>query len=89
MAIKARFYVAEFNKRVSGVNVDGTPKSIAQVIMQAVNRKTDDNINWSEYSPSGKFEILLTQKEGGAFETFESLLGKDVSITIEEAVDQH
>jgi hypothetical protein len=79
MSIEARFYVAEFNERAIGPD-----KTMANVVMNAVTRKMgEDNVQWSEYSPSGTFTIAVTQKEGGAYEAFRSLLGKDVRILID------
>lgn len=85
MSIEARFYVAEFNERAIGTDAaTGEPKTMANVVLNAVTRKMgEDNVQWSEYSPSGKFEVAVTQKEGGAYEAFRSLLGKDVRILID------
>jgi hypothetical protein len=78
MAIRARFYVAEFNEQVIG----GDQRQ-AKVVMRAVTRKTDDdNIDWARYSPSGEFWVMVSNQAGGAFESFHDLLGKDVSILI-------
>lgn len=87
MAIQARFYVAEFNERAVSTSSDGSVKTVADVTLNAVTRKMgEDNVQWSEYSPSGTFKICVTQKEGGAFQQFHDLLGKDVSILISEIV---
>jgi hypothetical protein len=86
MSIEARFYVAEFNERAIGaVNPEtGEVKTMANVVLNAVTRKMgEDNVQWSEYSPSGTFQIAVTQKEGGAYEAFRDLLGKDVRILID------
>ena len=86
MSIEARFYVAEFNERAIGaVNPEtGDVKTMATVTMNAVTRKMgEDNVQWSEYSPSGTFTIAVTQKEGGAYEAFRNLLGQDVRILID------
>lgn len=85
MAIRARFYVAEFNERVVSTNPDtGVVNTVADVTLNAVTRKNErDNVDWSAYSPSGKMTVCVTQKEGGAFDAFRELLGKDVSILIE------
>lgn len=77
MAIRARFYVAEFNEQATG----GDQRQ-AKVVMRAVTRKTDDNIDWAKYSPSGEFWVMVSNQAGGAFESFRDLLGKDVSILI-------
>jgi hypothetical protein len=85
MSIEARFYVAEFNERVVG-GVDpatGVAKTMANVVLNAVTRKMgEDNVQWSEYSPSGQLTIAVTQKEGGAYEAFRELLGHDVRLLI-------
>ncbi|MCC6855868.1 MAG: hypothetical protein IT189_07385 [Microbacteriaceae bacterium] len=71
--IRARFYVAEVKKTAafSGVNV----------VLLPVVRPTDDNIDWSKFTPSGKFEMNVTNE--GAAATLEAALRKDVLITIE------
>lgn len=79
MSIKARFFVAEFNEVVVG----GGGRQ-ATAVMRAVRRETDDNIQWSKYTPAGEIKMTVTQEEGGAFEAFRALMGKDVSITIDE-----
>ena len=85
MSIEARFYVAEFNERAMGTDATtGEARTMASVVMNAVTRKMgEDNVQWSEYSPSGTFTIAVTQKEGGAYEAFRNLLGKDVRILID------
>lgn len=47
-------------------------------------KDTEDNVDWAKYSPAGTITLSVSQAAGGAFETFEELLGKDVSITFEE-----
>lgn len=86
MSIKARFYVAKFDKQVIGRTSadDPTPILQALVTMNAVTRKdTEDNIDWAKYSPSGTITLTVSQAVGGAYEAFEALLGRDVAITIE------
>lgn len=88
--IKARFYVARFEKTVIGRKSDDDPTPIFQalVTLNAVTRKdTRDNIDWAKYSPAGTMTLTVSQMAGGAFEAFENLLGKDVSILIDEIVD--
>lgn len=85
--IKARFYVSKFDKQVVGT-VDGKPRLQGAVTLNAVTRKdTEDNVDWAKYSPSGQITMSVSQEAGGAFETFEALLGKDVSITFDEIQD--
>lgn len=85
MAVKARFYVSKFDKQVVGKKDDGSPLLQALVTLNAVTRKdTEDNIDWAKFSPSGTITMMVSQAAGGAFETFESLLGSDVSLTFEK-----
>lgn len=71
--IKARFYVAEVAKQAGGAH--------GRVVLNAVTRKTDDNIDWSVYTPSGSMTMTVNP---AALAAFDALLGKDVSISIEE-----
>lgn len=73
MSVTARFYVSEIRK---------TAADACGVTLLPVIRPTDDNIQWSKYTPSGKFEMNVTAD--GAREWFESRLGKDVAITFDE-----
>ena len=85
--IKARFYVAKFEKIAAG-NVEGKPRFQGFVTLNAVTRKaTEDNIDWAKYSPAGQITMSVSDEAGGAFETFEALLGKDVSLTFEAIPD--
>lgn len=85
--IKARFYVSKFEKQVIGTQ-DGEPRFNGLVTLNAVTRKdTEDNVDWAKYSPSGQITMSVSQEAGGAFETFERLLGRDVSLTFEEITD--
>lgn len=84
MAIRARFYVAKFDKQVCGRKDDGSPLLQAFVTLNAVTRKdTEDNVDWAKFSPAGQMTLMVSQVAGGAFEAFEGLLGHDVSILID------
>lgn len=71
--ITARFYVAEL-KETAGFQGVG-------VVLLPVVRPTDDNIQWSKFTPSGRFEMNVTDE--GAADLFRKALRKDVSITID------
>lgn len=71
--IKARFYVAEVAKQAGGAH--------GRVSLNAVTRKTDDNVDWAVYTPSG---TLVMTVNSTALAAFDALLDKDVSLTIEE-----
>lgn len=79
MAVKARFYVAEVSKKAYGAG-----PGYGSVTMQAVTRKTGDNVDWAQATPSGTFTMNIN---AAALAFFDGLLGKDVAITIEEAID--
>lgn len=81
MAVKARFYVAEVNRKAYGAS----SQPYGEVVMQAVTRKTGDNVDWAQATPSGRFSMNVN---GPAMEIFDRLLGKDVSITIDEIPDE-
>lgn len=74
MAVQALFYVQAVEKTV--VSQGNTSM---KVTMLPVIRATDDNIEWSKYTPGGKIELWVTQQ--GAQEFYEEHLGKDVPIT--------
>lgn len=85
MAIKARFWVTEFNEKV----VSGGGR-VAQVVLSAVTRKTDDNVDWAAYTPAGRLELQVFERGSGgrvlpAYDEFRQLLGTDVIMTLEPA----
>lgn len=88
MAVKAKFYVAEINKYATaagnGNHGYAEPVPYGQVTLRAVTRKKGDNEQWASATPSGEFKMTVN---GPAFPWFESVLGKDVLITIEEATE--
>jgi len=73
MAIKARFYVRSVTK-TAGFN------GVA-VVMLPTMKKSEDNIDWSKYTPSGEFKMNVTDEDAAA--EFEAALGKDIAITME------
>lgn len=73
MAVSARFFVASILKTASD--------SLAVTLLPVV-RPTNDNIEWSKYTPSGKLEMNVTAD--GARAWFEDRLGKDVAITFDD-----
>lgn len=85
MAIRAKFYVAEINKyaTAAGTGAHGyaEPVPFGQVTLRAVTRKKGDNEQWASATPSGEFKMTVN---GPAFPWFESMLSKDVLITMEE-----
>jgi len=82
MAVKARFWIKDVLKTVVSRNQDGTPNLFFKVTMAPTTRaNSDDNIDWSQYSPSGEFWMGITKL--GAQGWCEENQGKDVSITIE------
>lgn len=82
--IKARFYLASITKMATGLKRPGyaDPAPIAEVTLRAVNRKTDDNIEWASATPAG---VLTMSVRGEAVPAFEALLGEDVYLSIERA----
>lgn len=84
MAVKAKFYVAEINKYATAAG-NGThgwaePVPFGQVTLRA-SVKGEDNKEWASATPSGEFKMTVN---GPAFPWFESMLGRDVAITLEE-----
>jgi len=76
MAVKARFYVHSIMKTNTGYS---------QVTLNPVTRSTDDNIDWSKYTPSGKIEMNVS-KETQAVKWFEAKMdaGEDIGITFDD-----
>ncbi len=68
--IQARFYVHSV-KQFAG-NTDSK-----EVVLQAVTRKTDDNISWSKYTPSGTLTMYV-RNDQAVFE-----IGKDYLVSFE------
>lgn len=73
--VKARFWVSQIIKF-------GSVKNIA-VKLNAVTRKTEDNVDWAKYSPAGEINVTVTE-DTPAQAWFEDRLGKDVAITFDD-----
>lgn len=71
--VHARFYVHQITKNATNYT--------SVTLLPAVRGK--DNADWSKYTPSGKIDMNVSG-ETAAAAWFESMLGKDVSITFEE-----
>lgn len=74
MAVKALFYVQSVEKTAASGGSHATKVTLFPVV-----RPTDDNVQWSKYTPSGKIELTITAE--GAQEWFEERLAQDVPIT--------
>jgi hypothetical protein len=80
MAVAARFYVAKVERfLVTQADVGRT------VTLNPVLRATDDNVQWSKYTPSGEIRLTVTAQPAG--EWFEDRLGKDIAITFEDPTE--
>lgn len=77
MSVKARFWVREITKYGNAANT--------RVVLAPVTRQSPDNIEWSQYTPSGEIWLSVTTK--GAQEWFEERVGKDVAITFDDPED--
>lgn len=74
MAVKCVFYVAEVTQTASGAGkIKATPVSKGPYA------------EYSQYSPTGVFEI--TSLNPAATDWFRERIGKDVSITIDDATE--
>lgn len=76
MSVTARFYVQQITKIASGY--------IAVQMMPAT--RGEENKAWAHYTPSGKIEMNISP-DTAAGPWFESMLGKDVTITFAERED--
>lgn len=74
MAVEARFYVAEVTRRAYNAN-----PTYGDVVLRAITRKTGDNAEWAQATPSG---TLTMNVNGDALAVFDALLGKDVRLLI-------
>lgn len=74
MAVKCVFYVSGVEKRANGIGV---------VNAQAVAK--GPYAEYSKFSPSGSFQV--TSLNEAATEWFMDRIGKDVSITIDDATE--
>lgn len=82
MAVKAKFYVAEITQRSSAALAGwAEPVPVGDVVMRPVTRGEDNKV-WASSTPSGEFRMTV---RGEAFPWFQERLGKEVSITLEDA----
>lgn len=82
MATKAKFYVAEINKYATAVGRNqgfAEPAPFGRVVLRAATRA--GNEEWASSTPSGEITMTIN---GPAFPWFESMLGRDVLVTLEE-----
>lgn len=86
MSVRAKFYIAEITQHATGITRPGyaDPAPIGRVVMRPVTRGGDDNADWASSTPSGEFQMTV---RGTAFPWFQEHLGRDISITIEEIVE--
>jgi hypothetical protein len=73
MKVQALFYI----QSVKDIVVAGGSHNI-EVEMYPVTRQTDDNKQWSKYTPSGSIKLMVTEEGGQQF--FRDNIGKDVPI---------
>jgi hypothetical protein len=73
--IQARFYVQSVKQFAGGADAN------KEITLQAVTRKTDDNITWSKYTPSGQI-VMNVRNDQVTFE-----IGKDYLVSFELADD--
>lgn len=78
MTVRAKFWVSEI--RHQGPN-SSEADPVATVTMQPVFGDTDENADWSKYTPSGKIEMCITNPN--AIEQFE--VGGEYLVTFEPA----
>lgn len=77
MAVQARFWVKSVEKQAAAGG-----GLLRNVVLQPVTRSTDDNVDWSQYTPVGEIKLMITKD--GAGEWFEDRIGKDVAITFDD-----
>ena len=81
MTVKAKFYVAEINKYATAVGRTqgwAEPVPFGQVTLRP-SLKGEDNKQWASSTPAGEMKMTVN---GPAFPWFESMLGKDILITM-------
>jgi len=80
MAVEARFYVAEVTKRPPNrMGGYAAPVPIGDVVLRPSGGA--GNEAWSSATPSGEFKMTIRTE---ALNWFESRLGKDVAILIND-----
>lgn len=86
MAVKARFWIRSVENIAASQTVTADGRSQVnlnhKVTLSPVTRKTEDNIAWSKYTPSGLIELFVTQDQ--AHNWFSERIGRDVSITFDD-----
>lgn len=73
--VHARFWVREFTKF-------GNTDNVTVKLSPRTRSGSPDNIDWSQYTPSGEITMSLTTL--GAQEWFEQRLGQDIAITFDD-----
>lgn len=70
MGIRCKFVCSEVARtQAGGVNDDGTPATAERVKLHAVYDSKESNKAWSRWTPSGNFEVLITNPAAhGQFE---------------------
>lgn len=82
MAVRARFYVATITQHASAALAGyAEPAPVGEVVMRPVTRGAD-NAEWASATPSGEYRMTV---RGSAYPWFAERLGREVSITIEDA----
>ncbi len=79
MAVSARFFVQSVTKQANGGGY-APPAPMGRVTMHPALRG-EENKSWASATPSGSFEMTIN---GDALTWFESRLGKDIAITLDD-----
>lgn len=82
MAVRAKFYVAEFTRYATGASRPGyaDPAPFGKVVLRPVTRG-EENKEWASATPSGQFEMTVN---GPGLPWFEERIGREVNILIED-----
>lgn len=82
MAVRAKFYVAQVAQYAHGSGATYAPPAPrGEVILRPVTRG-EENREWASATPSGEFKMTV---HGDALDWFQKRLGKEVSITLDDA----
>ena len=79
--VAAKFWVQKVTKTKASAETVSR-----EVILAPSLRKSDDNVQWSKYTPAGEIRLVITAD--GAGEWFEEHLGQDIDITFELSPNQ-
>lgn len=81
--IRARFWIQKVSKQAASQGAVTHIVEMAPVIRATGQPGYDPeaNVQWSKHTPSGRFEMTVTDESAGA--AFDAAVGKDVAITIE------